>query len=74
MTTEQLAARAGFKRIGLDGAIQQITWMVGADGLAYTVINRNSERAADRRSYDAVRESEKVRKVLTEEKRRRTKR
>jgi hypothetical protein len=50
----------GFLPIPLDGAVQQVSWIVGSDGFAYTRASRNREELnvgpgfKERRLYDRI--------------------
>lgn len=56
----QTATYPGFRRIALDGAIQQVTWFVTAEGFAYTRASRNREELLvtpsfkERRLYERI--------------------
>lgn len=63
----------GFHRIGLDGAIQQITWSMTTKG-AFTSISRNSELATTALTYTQNRRNEQLRASLFEGAREKTRR
>lgn len=54
----------GILRIGVDGAIRQVTWIVGRDGKAYTRVSRNQEELVSTVSYEERRFYERVDQAL----------
>lgn len=56
----------GFVPIVPDGAIQQVTWSVGADGRATTAASRNSENVLLAPTYDEQRLQEATQAALVE--------
>lgn len=58
---------AGFKPIGVDGAIQQVTWTVDTQGYATTRISRNKEEVVLAPTYKERRFLERLQGVLKEQ-------
>jgi hypothetical protein len=56
----------GFRYIELDGAIQQVTWIVDGEGLATTQANRNKEDLVNSPSYEEAKQAARLQSALAD--------
>lgn len=56
----------GFKFIPLDGAIQQVTWIVDGEGFATTQANRNKEDLVNSPSYEEAKQAARLQAALAD--------
>jgi hypothetical protein len=61
------ATYVGFRKVGNDGAVRQITWFVDTEGKAFTRISKNREEVDASLSYKERRLIEKIRNSQREE-------
>lgn len=54
----------GFRFIDLDGAIQQVTWIVDGEGYATTQANRNKEDLVNSPSYEEAKQAARIQSAL----------
>ncbi len=56
----------GFRFIELDGAIQQVTWIVDGEGFATTAANRNKEDLVNSPSYEEAKQAARIQSALAD--------